>query len=239
MKDDDGFETIFSVSLKDGGSMSMSFPIPKEAEPFVLSVENNKRAIEYYLLARYAFLHEMHSSFMINSFWAVEHLILSILILRIKDKEELKRLGGFHSITDYWQEAKAMLPGEKSTSMSKFDNYIGKVKGYFSERYPEIATEVKLTHTRKSPRVVPGDDKNSKVFKFGKVAHISLDELDHFVNFMLHDITSYGDDFSRNLMALLESQDNIELYKKDNKYSIVYPNKIYNGERITSTGSLI
>ena len=88
MSEQDDFENVFTVTLKDGGSMSMSLPVPKELEQFHLSVENNKRAIEYYLLARYAYLHKMHSAFMINSFWAVEHLILSILILKIKEKEE-------------------------------------------------------------------------------------------------------------------------------------------------------
>jgi len=231
MSEQDDFENVFTVTLKDGGSMSMSLPVPKELEQFHLSVENNKRAIEYYLLARYAYLHKMHSAFMINSFWAVEHLILSILILKIKEKEDLKSLGGFHSITQFWKEAKEMLPGDKASKMSGFDDYIGKVKGYFSERYPEMPLNGKLTYTEKSPQVVTGNDKSKKALTFGKVAPLSLNELDHFVNFMLHDITTYNSDSSGNLMELLASQDNIDLYRQDNKYSIIYPNKIYDGEQ--------
>jgi len=231
MSEQDDFENVFTVTLKDGGSMNMSLPVPKELEQFHLSVENNKRAIEYYLLARYAYLHKMHSAFMINSFWAVEHLILSILILKIKEKEDLKSLGGFHSITQFWKEAKEMLPGDKASKMSGFDDYIGKVKGYFSERYPEMPLNGKLTYTEKSPQVVTGNDKSKKALTFGKVAPLSLNELDHFVNFMLHDITTYNSDSSGNLMELLASQDNIDLYRQDNKYSIIYPNKIYDGEQ--------
>jgi len=191
MSEKEEFEAIFTATLKNGGSMSMSFPVPEELESFALSIENIKRAIEYYLLARYALLHKMHSAFMINSFWAVEHLILSILIFKVKEKEQWKDLGGFHSITKYWEETKEMMPDEISSKMNQFDDYIGKVKGYFSERYPEISAGGKLIHTEKPPRVVPGGDKSSKAMRFGKVAPLSLDELDHFVNFMLHDVTTY------------------------------------------------
>ncbi|MGR3178829.1 MAG: hypothetical protein ACUZ8E_12310 [Candidatus Anammoxibacter sp.] len=228
MNEKDGFKTILSATLKDGGSMSMSFSIPKELQPFALSYENIKRAIEYYLLARYAYFHKMDSAFMINSFWAIEHLILSLLIFKVEDKEELKSFGGYHSITSYWKAAKEMLPAPESTAMNKFDDYIGKIQGYFSERYPSIQEKGKLQFTGKSPRITLGS--SNKVLKFGKVAHLSLEELDNFVNFMLHDITVYKKDCSGNLMGLLASQDNMKLYKKDNNYSVVYPNKVYHGE---------
>lgn len=93
MSEEDGFNPIMSAHLKNGGSMSMKFPIPEALHSVTLAFENTERSIEYYLLARYAYLHKMHSAFMINSFWAVEHLILSILILEITDIEELKKLG--------------------------------------------------------------------------------------------------------------------------------------------------
>lgn len=229
MDKEDGFETVLSTTLNDGGSMNMQLPVPKELEPFVLSYDNVKRAIEYYLLARYAFFHKMNSAFMINSFWAIEHVILSLLIFKVGDKEELKNYGGYHSITNYWKEAKKMLPVKESEAMSKFDNYIGKAQGYFSERYPSPVQEKgKLQFTAKSPRVTPGD--STKALRFSKVAHLSLDELDKFVNFMLHDITVYKKGCSENLMEFLASQDNMDLYKKDNKYSVVFPNKAYYGE---------
>ncbi len=227
MSEKDGFKTIISATLK-GSGMSMQFPLPKELHSFSLSHENIHRAIEYYLLARYAFIHKMNSAFMINSFWAIEHLILSLLVFKVEGKEDLKSFGGYHAITSYWKETKEMLPDPESTAMSKFDNYIGKIQGYFSERYPVIQEKGKLQYTNKSPRITPGNE--NKTLKFGKVAHLCLDELDQYVNFMLHDITIYKKDCSSNLMGLLASQDNTKLYKQENNYSIIYPNKEYHGE---------
>lgn len=228
MSEYDGFQTILSSTLKDGGSMSMSFPVPEELQAFTLSLGNIERSIEYYLLARYAYFHKMNSVFMINSFWAVEHMILSILIFKVKEKEDLKDIGGYHSVTDYWNEAKEMLQDQESKAMSMFDNYIGKIQGYFSERYPVNQEKGKLQYTRKYPRITPGN--SNKALRFGKVAQLSIEELDNFVNFMLHDITIYKKDCSSNLMSLLASQDNTELYKKENNYSIIYPNKKYHSE---------
>lgn len=227
----DNFKTIVSTTLKEGGSASMSFPVPNELELFTLSLENVHRAIDYYLLARYAFLHRMHSAFMINSFWAVEHMILSILMAKMKTKGELKELCDFHSITQYWKEAKCFLPKEKSLLMNGFDDYVGRVRGYFDERYPKPTPATgKLSYTNKMPRVVVGSNESGKAQRFGKVASISLDELDHFINFMLHDITVFSKDCSVNLMSLLASQKNQDLYGQDNKYSVVHPNKKYSGE---------
>jgi hypothetical protein len=229
MKKDNPFQTIFSSTLHGDGSMELKFPIPPKDVPYVLSCEHVYLAIEYYLLARYAYLHKMHTSFMINSFWAIEHLILSILILAMQDKRTLKEIGGNHSITKYWEFAKTMLP-DKAVSMKKFDAYIGKVMGFYSERYPKVVAKGKLTYTGKCPRVTKGDQ-NKAAVRFGKVAHLSLDELDHFVNFMLHDITVYRNDCSDNLAEYLDSQGNEELYRIKNKYSIIYPNKAYHGEQ--------
>lgn len=231
MNDEIGFKTICSVDLPSGGSVSMSFPLPAHLELLELSRKNNERAIEYYLLARYAFVHQMHSAFMINAFWAAEHLMLALLRLKYS-KEELGKLGDWHELPKYWQAAKEMVGGEKASSMSKFDDYIGKVKGYFQERYPITDERGKLHHTNKSVRVVMGDNPEAKAAKFGKVYRLELDELDHFVNFMLHDITSIGTtDISHDLMFTLESQKNTQLYLINNQYSVVHPNKAYHGEQ--------
>lgn len=228
MDSEEEFKTLFSASLKQGGSISMSFPTPKELSPYTLSYENIDRAIEYYLLARYAYIHNMSSSFMINSFWAVEHLMLSILIFDIEKKEDLSNFGGYHSITNYWKKAKELQTGTTSQIMNRFDDYIGKIKGYFSERYPTINERCGLQYTSKYPKVTFNN--TNKTVKFGKVAHLNIDELDHFVNFMLHDITIYKKDCSTNLMSLLLQHDNTKLYQQDNLHSIIYPNKKYNGE---------
>lgn len=231
MNDKDDFKTIVSATLRDGGSAAISFPVPGKLESFSLSVANVDRAIDYYLLARYAFLHRMHSAFMINSFWAVEHLILSILIPEIRTKDQLRERGEFHEITRYWNEAKGLVPEDRCSSMSGFDDYVGRVSGYFDERYPKpTPAQGKLTHTGKMPRVVSGGGESGSAQRFGKVAPLSLDELDHFVNFMLHDITVFSKDCSVELMKLLASQKNQDLYSQDNKYSVVYPNKKYHGE---------
>ncbi len=226
-KEDDEFKTIISASL-EGGSMSMTFPLPEELQSFSLSHDNILLAIEYYLLARYAYLHDMNSTFMINSFWAVEHLTLSLLIFKVDDKEKLKEFGGYHSITSYWKEAKEMLPPKEKEAMCYFDDYIGKIQGYFSERYPTTSDKPKLKHTNKYPHVTPGN--TTRFMQFGHVAQLNLDELDHFVNFMLHDITIYKNESSSNIMSLLAKQKNEQLYRQDNKFSITYPNKEYFGE---------
>ncbi|MDH5712173.1 MAG: hypothetical protein OEZ15_11005 [Gammaproteobacteria bacterium] len=228
MNQDDDFESVLTMTLKEGGSASVSFPVPDEIKPFALSLEFTKHAIEYYLLARYSFLHRMHSAYMINSFWAVENSILSILIITIKNKEELKDIGGYHSITTFWDRAKQVVSEDDASLMSNFDAYIGKVKGYFSVRYPVATDDVKLTHTEKTPKVTPGKDANKRGMKFDRVAPLSLDELDHYMSFFLTDLK---DDWSGNLMELLASQENMQLYREDNNYSIVYPNRKYLGER--------
>lgn len=231
MKDKDGFEPILTATIKGSGNMNISFLVPKELEPFVLSNDHIKCAVEYYLLARYAFFHRMHFSFSINTFWAVEHLILSIFSLNKMGMKELESIG-FHSIFKYWNKAKNIIPNDASPVMNDFDSYIAKVQGYLVERYPyNTPCKGKLTYsTERSPRVNSGDDKSKKAQSFGKVVPISLDELDHFVNFMLHDITKYGED-PGNFMEFLASQDNMALYMQDNKYSIVHPNRVYNGEK--------
>lgn len=88
------------------------------------------------MLARYAFLHEMNTSFMLNTFWAAEHLVLPILIFKYKTKEELSKNFNYHNITKYWAAAKDVVSEEAAQRMDGFDNYIGKVQGYFAKRYP-------------------------------------------------------------------------------------------------------
>ena len=47
---------------------------------------------------------------------------------------------------------------------------------------------------------------------------------------MLHDITPLNKDRSINLQTQLLSFDSTDIYQRDNKYSIIYPNKKYSGE---------
>lgn len=230
MSDEVEFKTVFSTTLVGDGDFSASFPVPEHLKPLVLSQKNNERAIEYYLLARYAFFHKMHSAYMVNAFWSVEHLILALLCLKYNDKDSLRDLGGFHSLTGYWREAKELVGEEKASTMSKFDDYIGKVKGYFQERYPTTEENGKLQYTSKKARVVLGENPDAKAAKFGKSYKLELDELDHFVNFMIHDITSFGNDVSLYYMDFLDSHNNAELYLEKNQFSIIHPNKVYHGE---------
>ncbi len=231
MSEETKFKTIYSTTLMGDGEFSVSLPTPEHLKPLVLSQNNNEKAMEYYLLARYSFFHKMHSAYMVNAFWAVEHLILALLCLKYSDKDSLYKLGGFHSLTRYWREAKEIVGEEKALIMSAFDDYIGKVQGYFQERYPTVEENGKLQYTSKKARVVMGENPASKAIRFGKVYKLELDELDHFVNFMIHDITSFGNDASLYYMDLLDSHDNIELYLDKNKFSIIYTNKVYHGEQ--------
>ncbi len=228
MSDEDEFNTILTTSLKGGGSVKISFPVPEKVQPTVLSGENVERAIEYYLLARYAFFHNMNSAFMLNSFWAVEHLILSILVHKFKTKDEIMKIGGPHAITKQWNKAKRILSTQHASVMSRFDTFVGKVMGYFKERYPEVLDRGKLQFTGKMPRVNPNDATENRALQFGSVAELNLEHLDHFVNFIIRDLSINGT--ADMLDTLLLRQDNKELYQKENKYSIIHPNKLYNGE---------
>jgi len=110
--DEDGFQKLFSMHLK-GGSSNVKFPVPKELEILSSSLEHIDLSIEYYLLARYAHIHDMHASFMLNTFWAVEHLLLSILIFKYPTKEELSKSFQFHALTKYWEEVKELVSPER------------------------------------------------------------------------------------------------------------------------------
>ncbi|MBI9046986.1 MAG: hypothetical protein JEZ06_21040 [Anaerolineaceae bacterium] len=226
--DDDNFETLISAELRGEGSMQISFPVPPKFEKFELSTNHVDHAIQYYLLARYAYFHRMNTAFMMNSFWAVEHLILSILVFKYDGKEDLKKLGGYHSVVKYWEEIKTFIP-DAAEIMGNFDGYLSAIQGYFSERYPGSSDikKLKLVYSGKKPAVL---FRGKKQNKFGKVASLNLDDLDHFINFLLHDLTSYSNNCSDNLMQLLASQDNTDLYKRDNNFSVIFPNKQYHGE---------
>ena len=112
------------------------------------------------------------------------------------------------------------------------DNFIGNIQGYYDERYQKDISKTKLTHTGKIPKVtVPtGSDGKEKSVRFKKVRPLNINELDHFVNFMLHDITPLNKDRSINLQTKLLSFDTTDIYQRDNKFSIIYPNKKYSGE---------
>jgi hypothetical protein len=231
MSTDPDFKPICSAAFKEGGSAQISFPVPKGKEPIALSMNHERCGIEYYLLARYAFLHRMHFTFMMNSFWAVEHLLLSLLVFKFKTKDELFENLEPHAITKYWALLKSLVREEGSSVMGRFDGYVGRVRGYFDERYPKPTPgRGKLTHTSKKPPTVKGSDESGPAQRFGKVAPLSLGDLDHFVNFMLHDVTFSAKNGSTNLHKLLASHENLDLYAQDNDYSILFPNKKYFGE---------
>jgi hypothetical protein len=222
--------THFSCTID--GSVRFTFPVSKDVEPLVDSYSLSDLAVEYYLLARYAYFHQMNSAFMINSFWAVEYMILAILCLK-HTKESLGKDFDFHKITGYWTEAKSMVPEDRQVAMTKFDTYIGRVQGYYAERYPTPVEKLEITHTGEMPgRIRQNIGGTMKRPPVGRVAPLSIDDLDQFVNFMLHDIVPGNDtaNGSTALMARLVVHENTELYAQENKYSIVLPNKRYHGE---------
>lgn len=227
MNDQTDKQTLFTIRAH--GTVKIEFPVPEEVVPITASGANINIAIEYYLLARYAFLHSMNSSFMINSFWAVEHLILSVLVFKYQTLPELQKEFEIHSIPKYWGKAKEIVEVKFPnwvSCMNKFDNYIADVMGYYNERYPTNSRKLKISHSGKSVQMKDGagnrinPDSNYR---------LDLDKLDHFVNFMLHDIQIIPCNWSEKLTGVL-SGDNLDLYKTDNNYSIIYPNKKYRGE---------
>lgn len=221
MENEDNVERILSVTVNE--TVNISFPVRPELEPVRQAFEHIDLAVEYYLLARYAYLHRMFSTFMVNSFWVAEHLILSILVLEDRGREQVDRS---HRITKYWEAAKNVVPEEMVSGMGVFDSYISKVLGYFAERYPVVSREAKLLYSGKSPKVSAGEERERRV-NFGKVAQLNLDELDHFFSFMIHDLTIYKENCSINLMVQLDRGENRDLYLAENKYSVIYPNKKY------------
>ncbi len=217
----------------EGNSASISFPVPPELEPTVRSFANIDLSIEYYILARFGYFHKMERSYMVNGFWTVEYLLLSILALKYEDLEALKKEMKLHKLTQYWNEIKNLRSNpEEIEAMKYFDNFIGKIQGYYEERYQNDISKTKLTHTGKTPKVTAptesGEKENS--VRFEKVRPLNIDELDHFVNFMLHDITLFKKDCSSNLQTKLMRYDTTDIYQRDNKFSIIYPNKKYSGE---------
>ncbi len=216
---DKDFKIVSSMRIKGGGQARVSYTLPEELKHIGLSCENMDLTIQYYLLARYSFLHRMQSAFMINSFWAVEHAILSILVLTYKTKDELLEKFEPHKITKYWAEAKNL---KGIDGMEDFDDYIGVVQGYFAERYPE-KNVLKLTHSAEKVQMFnhsDGSDKKEKelIKNFSKTYKLDIDALDKFINFFLTDITNYG---FGNLGAKLASFDSIALYKEQNQHSII------------------
>ena len=171
---------------------SISFPIPKELAPVYYSLTHIYQGLDYYLQARYAFFHRMNAAFMMNAYWAVEHMVESILIYKKRES------GHSHSLTSDWERAKDALFEESTFLMNQFDDYIEEVGTYFDQC-----------------------DERAQIQKVRNLAHMSLDELDSFVNSMLQDITIFSRNCSENLKARLESQDNLNLYGYNNKFSII------------------
>ena len=171
---------------------SISFPIPRELAPIYYSLTHIYQGLDYYLQARYAFFHRMNAAFMMNAYWAVEHMVESILIYTKNESEHS------HSLMSDWEKAKDALSEESDFLMDRFDDYIEEVGTYFDQH-----------------------NENAQTPKVRNLAHMSLDELDFFINSMLQDITIFSRNCSKNLKARLESQDNLNLYGYDNKFSII------------------
>ena len=161
-KPDDKFKTIQTIHL-EGNSASINFPVPPELEPIVSSAANIDLSIEYYILARFGYFHKMERSYMINAFWSVEYLLLSILTLIYEDLDALKNEMGVHKITQYWTKIKSLRSNpEEIEAMSQFDNFIGNIQGYYDERYQKDLSKTKLTHTGKIPKVTIPTDSDGK-----------------------------------------------------------------------------
>lgn len=209
-----------SNPILSGSFAKIQFPLPKELQHIGLYYENIDHAIEYYLLSRYSYLHRMNYSFMINSFWTTEYLILAILTLKYETKNSLLKEFKPHKLTEYWRNAKTIIP-KKLKEMEKFDNYIGDIQGYFNERYPE-KNESKLI--RSPDKIQIFNHENKRVTNFSKTYILDIDKLDKFTSFMLNDILNYSSD---NLQEKLASFDSLLLYRNENKYSMIYPNRKY------------
>lgn len=224
----DDFNVVFKTTIKGGGSVGYRFPVSEEFEPIVLSSEYGRHALEYYLLGRQAYFHKMQHGYLMNCFWCVEYLLLAVLALKITQKDDLKKLGGYHSLTSYWGEVKKILNVEDKKAFIQFDAFISLVQGYYSSRYPTSNNSMEITATGKPALTRHGEE--GDLIKPGKVTYIDIDKFDHFVNFFLFDVTGYNSDASGNLMEQLAAMDSREIYSKENKYSIIYPNRQYSGE---------
>lgn len=204
------------------GSVEVHFPAPPGLENHVQSHNHVNRSFEYYILARYAFFHGMSHAFMINSFWAAEHLMCSLLVFHYPDKDSLHKLGDFHNLTRYWSEIKKRYPTH-TPRMERFDDYIGHLKGFSAFRYPSVVPPggVVIQMGGKS-RVVLDPEENGKNISPGKKASLSVDDLDSFWNLMVRDVVLYKS-WEESLGAWLLSSDSLELYEKDNKTNIMPP----------------
>jgi len=227
-EDDNNFKVAFSSKIPAGGSVSYKIPVPKELEAISLKSDHERYAIEYYIASRFAYFKKLHSVYLMNCFWCVEHLLLAILVLRHRKKGDLKKLGGYHQITKYWPEVKDICGSDFTIGLDKFDNFISQVQGHFVHRYPSNPDAIEVIYTNKPPVTRLGE--NSPKVRHGTTTHLDINKLDHFVNFFLIDITGCNSDASGNLMEVLASIDSKEIYVSENKYSIIYPNRQYEGE---------
>lgn len=219
------FKSLASMNLGGNQFAQISFPLPESLQLHQSSQGYLEHAVEYYILARYSYFHRMSYAFMVNTFWAVEYLCLSVLVFKYT-KDDLN----VHQLPDYWNMVKEMVSPPISKNMGKFNDYIGKVQGYFSERYGhQTPARGKLVHTGKQPKVTLGQE-SKKFSQFAKVAPLKLDELDHFVNFMLHDVSLINAECFHYLEMLLASNENTELYLRENNYSVILPDRKYHGE---------
>jgi len=219
------------------GTTSVTFATSEGTEDVVDAFGYMDRALEYYLLARYAYLHEMHSAFMINSFWAVEYALLAMLRLKFKTKVELgAAAGGLHSLTKYWKLVMDMVSAPQRAAMQKFESDVSRVQGHFKERYATTG-ETKMTYEGKRPKVRLGSEGPQRRARFDREAALSLSDFDHLMNFMFHDIAPDKSDASNHLTQRLAIFRSGDLYRESNQYSIAYPNKSYHGELAGNAGS--
>lgn len=175
-------EVIFKTTIRGVGSVSYRMPKNDEFSVYELSSENEQYALEYYLLARLSYFKNMHHGYMMNSFWCIEHLLLSILVYQLDKKEGLKEIRGYHSLTNYWSEVKNILGDSQTRQYTQFDSFIGVVMGYWDSRYPSVNEKLEMTTTNKPAPIQLGED--GPKIKHGRVSYIDIDSFDHFFNFL-------------------------------------------------------
>ena len=211
-----------SVRLQEGSNVRIEYPVPPEFEQYRLICDHSDQALEYYLLARYAYLHKMSRSFMINSFWAVEHFILSALIPKydLKGKDDLRKFGGYHQIFKYWTALKKSALPEVALGLGRFDGYIATVQGYFLERYPTVRAGMVYLFMGERPQFSFVDEPARRV-KFVKDAPLNLRDLDGFANLMIRSNFPSDLECRSHLMIFLDMFESRNLYCEDNQHSLI------------------
>lgn len=237
MKNEDensnGFESLMSITLQ-GGSASIQFAVPDFLKPLDRSKKMLDLAVEYYILSRFSYFHHMERTYMLNTFWTVEYLFLSILSFEFESFQKLKDSFEIHNLSTYWKHIKEDESDKsKQAILSKFDGTISRIHGYYDERYQSKDSGEKITFQgKKVPKVkvATGDGNMKKKNKFPLVRPLNLDDIDHLFNFFLCDLSVIKNNSEEVLSSMLLRRKVIDLYKQENSFSILYPNRIYFGE---------